>query len=613
MRIRIMSVVLIAGIFLLALGQVALAEEPRPVEEAKPEKYKAFDLGEVVITATKTERLVEDTSASVSVITEDEIEASNATSVMDIIGTLPGVFVKKQETFGRSDINIRGIGQNGRRIMVLIDGRPVKVGLFGCTVTHSLPLDNVERIEVIRGPASVLYGTDALGGVINIITKEAEKKFEADLTASYGTHDTQQYLLQLGGKYDTWDYYLTADKKKSDGHRENGGYDGLDYTAKLGYLLTENIKAILTGKYFNGEKEQPGSIIDPTPDDRQDYERAAGDLTIKGNFDDWDASLKLYENYGHHRFWGTDNWHHKDYTYGTMLKYSNRFWENNELVAGIDYRWQEGKRLPPQEPGEWDKWEIAPYLLDEYTFWDRLILSLGGRYNHDSVYGGAFCPHFGAVYHLTEDTSFRGAINKAFRSPQLNELYMFPPSTTDLDPEELWNYEIGLDQRITDWLVGDIVFFLMEGDNLIEVRTNPDPPPYKKFYNTGKFHFHGMELGLDFWLGKGFSSKFFYSYLDTASKTAGRPEDKFDLILEYRDGPFGAYLNGQYVADLYDQNNHQDKLKNYFVANAKVTYWVIDNLQAFFAVDNIFNEKYEIEKDYPMPGTAFTGGVKARF
>ena len=336
-------------------------------------------------------------------------------------------------------------------------------------------------------------------------------------------------------------------------------------------------------------------------------------MTFEGNFDDWGASLKLYENYGHHRFWGTDTWHHKDYTYGTMLKYSNRFWENNELTAGIDYRWQEGKRLPPQESGKWEKWEIAPYLLDEYTFWDSLILSLGGRYNHDSVYGGAFCPHFGAVYHLTEDTSFRGAINKAFRSPQLNELYMFPPSTTDLDPEELWNYEIGLDQRITDWLVGDIVFFLMEGDNLIEARTNPNPPPYKKFYNTGEFSFHGMELGLDFWLGKGFSSKFFYSYLDCGSKTAGRPEDKFDLIFEYKDGPFGAYLNGQFVAGLYNDNGHKDKLKDYFVANAKVTYWVTDNWQPFFAVDNIFNEKYEIEKDYPLPGTTFTGGVKARF
>jgi len=190
---------------------------------------------------------------------------------------------------------------------------------------------------------------------------------------------------------------------------------------------------------------------------------------------------------------------------------------------------------------------------------------------------------------------------------------MFPPSHTDLDPEEVWNYEIGLDQQITDWLTADVVFYQMEGDNLIETRTNPNPPPMKRFYNTGEFSFKGVELGLDFILGRGFSGTFFYTYLDSGSNTAGRPEDKFDLSLKYRKDKFAAYLSAQYVADLYEGDNHQDMISDYFVANTKLTYHLADGLDAFAAVDNIFDRDYEIEKGYPMPGTIFTAGMTAEF
>jgi len=576
------------------------------------EEHKAFDLGEVIVTATKTEKTVEDISATVSVITREEIEASGANSVMDILGNLPGVFVKKQEILGRADINIRGIGYNGKRIAVLIDGRPVKVGLFGCTVTHSFPLDNVEKIEVVRGPASVLYGTDALGGVINIITREAKQKVETDVTASYRTHDTQQYLLRHGGKHGTFDYYVTADKKESEGHRENGGYKGQDYTTRFGYFLTETLKATFSAKHFDGEKEKPGTITNPTPEDLRSYKRSAIDLTFDSNFGEWDNSLKLYHHYGHHQFFGTDQWHHKDYTYGTMFK-SSRSRDKNEVIWGIDYRKQEGEKLPPQPEGEYDKDEYAFYLLNEHTFTDDLILSLGSRYNKDSVYGGELCPHAGLVYHLDTLTSLRATVNKAFRSPQLSDLYMFPPSSAGLEPEEVWNYETGLVRRIADWLTAEIVLYRMEGNNLIDIGTNPTPPPTKIFLNTGKFSFKGVELGLDFLVGKRLSGTFFYTYLDTGKETAGRPENKFDLGLNYRKDKFGIHLTCQYITNLYDGNDYQDKLADYFVTNAKLTYDAADDLQVFIAVDNILGEDYEIEKGYPMPGTTFAGGVTVRF
>ena len=579
-------------------------------QEEKPE----YTAPEIVVTATRTEKSVEDISATVSVITREDIEASNATSVMDILSTLPGLFVKKQERFGRADINIRGIGQRGRRIMVLIDGRPVKMGIFGCTVTHSLPLDNVERIEVVRGPASVLYGSDALGGVINIITKKAKKKFETDATVSYGSHKTEQALLRHGGSRGPFNYYLTADRKRSDGHRPNARYDSQDYTAKAGYTLTDKVEATILGKYFHGEKREPGPASNPTPDAWDDYERGAVDLTLTGKWEKADGSLKIYRNFGEHKF--SDGFHCRDFTLGGSLRLSTRALPNNELTAGFDLRKQGGEQLaalPFCKKGEWDKTEYAPFVHNEHIFWGRLILSLGARLNRDSIYGSEFCPHAGLVYHLSEKTILRAAVNKAFRSPQINELYVFRPSHTDLEPERVWNYEVGVDQRLSRQLSADMVLYRLRGENLIEKRKNPNPPPMYKFQNSGEFEFTGAELSLTWRPGQGFSTLADYTYLDAGEKTAGRPKNKLDVTARYRWHKVSASLTGQYVAGLYAGDDHTDPLPDYFVAHAKLTYRAIANLSAFLAVDNLFDKEYQIEKDYPMPGRTFTVGITSEF
>jgi len=107
-----------------------------------------------------------------------------------------------------------------------VDGRPEKMGLFGCTVTHAFPLDNVERIEIVRGPSSVLYGSEALGGVVNILTHMPKEKFETDFEATYGSFNTQQYNLKHGGNFNRLSYFLTVDRRSSNGHRENSEYQG---------------------------------------------------------------------------------------------------------------------------------------------------------------------------------------------------------------------------------------------------------------------------------------------------------------------------------------------------------------------------------------------------
>jgi len=252
-----------------------------------------IDLGVIVVTPTRSERTIKDLSASVSVITREEIESSNANTCTDILNTLPGLFVNKTGAFGRADVDIRGIGDKGRSIMVLIDGRPVKMGLYGCTVTHTLPLDNVERIEVVRGPASVLYGSDALGGVINIITRKAKKGVETDVSSSYGTYNTQVYKILHGANFSKYDYYITGDLRMSDGHVENSAYDARNFTGRFGYEITDNSTLSLTAKYFDGLREEPS----PSPAGTwNDYKRGAVDITFDKKLDKWKYTIKGYRN-----------------------------------------------------------------------------------------------------------------------------------------------------------------------------------------------------------------------------------------------------------------------------------------------------------------------------
>ncbi|MDP2755439.1 MAG: TonB-dependent receptor, partial [Nitrospirota bacterium] len=348
-----------------------------------------------------------------------------------------------------------------------------------------------------------------------------------------------------------------------------------------------------------------------------DYERGAIDLTLSGKWEKWNGLAKVYRNFGEHEF--SDGWHSKDFTNGMVLHGSARLFTGNELTMGLELRQQGGKKLATaKQPnsGEWDKTEYAVFFHDEQTLLEKLILTFGARYNYDDISGNDLSPQAGLVFHPIEGTIFRGTINKGFRSPQLNELYMFPPSNPDLKPERVWNYEVGINQRIVKGLYFDLVGFLMKGEGLIE-----RDPITNKFQNIGEFEFKGIEAGLNVQFNKELSGSIYYSYLNPGEKTTGRPGDKFDLVLMYTGNKLAASLSGQYVADYFAADKKQKPIGDYFVASAKVSYEIKRGIRPFLAVDNIFGEKYEIYADLPgaeaglyaMPRTALTAGISFVF
>jgi iron complex outermembrane receptor protein len=281
----------------------------------------------------------------------------------------------------------------------------------------------------------------------------------------------------------------------------------------------------------------------------------------------------------------------------------------------VDFRILGGESYNSPQ-GRWDKNEGAVFIQDEYVLHQRWILSAGFRFHRDSLFGIEGCPHWGIVFKASEKTTLRASINKGFRSPQLNELYMFPAANPDLKPERVWNYEIGFHQKIGDRMILDAAAYKMKGSNLIETASRPSPPPMFEFQNRGEFAFSGVELNLRAALSHSLSALLFFTYLDPSEKTKGKAGQKWDFSLRFEDDELFASLQTQYVTDYYAEDFSRALLPSYFLINLRLEVNTLSFLGLFIEINNILDKDYLIYVDmpgiaagsYPMPGRSLNAG-----
>jgi iron complex outermembrane receptor protein len=604
-----------------------------------------FDMEEVVVTATPKEQKAKDVAAAVSVVDSVEIEASNADYVMDVIGSLPGVYIRRDAILGRQDIEIRGLGSNLRRLQTLVDGRPEKMSLFGCTVAQTLPLSNVERIEVIRGPESVLYGTDAMGGVVNIVTRRKwDPGFESSALLSYGSYDTFHGLLRHGGLTNRFDYYLTYDHKQSEGHRDNSAYVADFVSLRTGYDLDSGWRIEMSGQYFEDEAEDPGPENDPyTSDDKKEYLRYSWDADLKRQWEDSQVHFTVYNNEGEHEFdmpSVNDFWHSKDRTVGVLSRYTWNAYESeratDDITMGYEYKYQWAE--PQQSWVDWAKanmparfMDFGPYERnnhDVYAFNEfsagRWTQTLGLRAHWDDQdESWEPVPQAGLLFHIGEQTTARAKVAKAFRQPRFSELHLFPAHNEELDPEELWSYEIALVHALSPDLSVFVNPFYMDVGNFIQQESNESPPPRFVNSNSGDFYIRGVEAGVDSRIARHLTLTCHYTYTDIEDGPAGnvhlnregKPEHVFNAVADYKMGRTSLSLEGEHIAGLYDSNllagGDIEEVDDFTVFDLKATRRVAKGLRVFVSLENLLDEDYEQIPGYPMPGTTVFAGIKA--
>jgi len=386
----------------------------------------------------------------------------------------------------------------------------------------------------------------------------------------------------------------------------NSAYEGKDGTLRLGYQVNDRFEAALSAKYFDGRKEEPqldprDVNYTPVPSETwNEYRRGAVELSLRGRWDRWEGVLMGYRNFGDHLF--SDGWDSEDYTNGGILHASGPIMPGNNLTVGMDVRQQGGRVFTPAYAGEWDKSEVAVFMHDEQILLDRFILTWGARYHHDELAGGEFCPQAGLVFHVDEKTILRGLVNKGFRAPQINELYIFPARNEDLEPERVWNYEIGVNRVLRPRVTIDLALYRMEGTDLIQTVPNSPPPPMFLFQNIGEFQFQGVEAGLTVGPVGGFQARLGYTHLDPGEQTTGRPGDKVDVAARWAWRRIQLSTTGQYVTRYYAADGSQQRIPDYFVWDLKFSCRIVSGLKAFLAVDNLMDDTYAIYAN--LPGSA---------
>jgi outer membrane cobalamin receptor len=591
---------------------------------------ESVQLKEVVVTATKTEKQPQDVTQSVTVITADEIEKSGATNVAEVISTKAGVMVNEQGPVGAlQSVTLRG--SSYQQVLVLLDGKRLNSGSAGGYDMSELPvpMSAIERIEIVRGPSSALYGSDAMGGVVNIITR----KPTASLTTLGGVIGrfgyTSTSLYNAGRDNNTY-YTLSLGKERSHGYRENSDSDQKLAGIKIGYDLDTASSIEGTFDYITKDLGVPGSVQFSSPVARQQTREAISGLQYKARIaNGLDYSLRIYRNQEHIGYQNPDFLEfdtNRSVTSGTETQVNWLMSSFSMLTAGVEGR---EDSLVNNTAGTHTATISSEYIQDELNLGDSIIVVLGGRNDTHSAFGTKFSPRASARYlQAGSGTILRASTGKGFRYPTLNDLY-FQDSFGDhgnpfLRPETSEEYEGGIEQPFGS---GNSIKFTAFKRRVKDLIVWEPIDPLNPFaftpMNIGRARISGTEAELHFLISKTLSGSINYTRMFPVDELTG--DRIFSDISHIPDMEMGGTL--RLALEPINMSLSGRRVKNYVQPGAeKWDYYAVDGkiiatltpekgskLDLFVGMKNMFNRKYETIAGYPMPPQELYGGVTAQF
>ena len=583
----------------------------------------------VVITGQRYKMPQQDVAASVSIIEQATLRRTNIETVMDAISYMtPGAFTTRRSNLGygvstlaAGGITIRGIGgAPNSQVLVLIDGRPDFQGIFSHPISDAYPLDHVDHIEVLRGPASVVYGTNALGGVINIITRDMEGIDRSSyIKVQYGSYNTQKYMIQNSGHLGELTYSLSMAHQQSDGHREKSQFKGQHYALKFDYKINTQFNLMMTGSLT------PYRFHDPGPEDIElrgffDHGaimRSSADISLSNEYTNTDGIIKIHGNFGRHDL--SDGWFSEDQTNGILTYQNFQFAHDIKTTIGFDVkRFGGGSKSNNTSLGTFFNDEIATYVHIQKDFQKLFILDTGIRFEHNSNFGWEEIPRIGIVYHANANTSFRTAVTKGFRSPSVRELFLFNPANAKLKPEKLINYEFGFHSTLAKGYDIDMSTFYYQGNQLIEM--NILGPGIALNENSGENSTRGFEIALDAKPLDNLHTQLSYSYIESNIILPFAP-NKFNYWINYSFRSVNVTMFGEIIDQLFcsyqlnqlPPTTTKERMPDYGLMHINVQYLINRMVKIGLSLENITDKHYSIMKGYPMPGRNFNAYISLDF
>lgn len=635
--------------FLLISGLLVttVAYSSVPVEPVEPLGIDSLiNLQGVVVSANKIQVNRNSVPLSISVIDREEIEASSESALLPVLSQrVPGLFVTQKGItgFGVNDgsagtVNIRGVGQ-GNKVLMLFDGQPQWAGIFGHALPDTYVASDVERVEVIRGPGSLMYGSNAMGGVVNIITrhhKQEGRRTQARIM--YGSYNTQKYMVNNGYNIGNFSSFISLNHDRTDGHRPNSKFHITNGFANLGYKINEHYRVTGDLSLAKFKTQNPGEIDAPVLDYLVDVLRGTTSFALENHHEKTSGALRVFYNWGNHEVndgyepGGTPRsylFRSDDHNTGVLLYQSFRLVEGNTFTAGIDYKnwgghaWNDSINGKKGELIDKSVNEVAGYVIMQQDLFDMLSINAGVRYEHNSVFGGEWVPQAGLTVRPFDGNVIRASFSKGFRSPNIREMYMWGAANDELKPENMLNYEVAVGQSFLDGrLYGEVTAFFIDGKNMIEsVSVVPGQTYPMKNRNVGTFTNKGIELEGRYQILRNLSMDMNYSYLHTSKPLLAAPAHKLNVGATYSPGRFTFNANVQSVYDLYVRlenpaNKISEVKENYTVLNARAAYRFGSRdkgLNLFVKGENLTATRYTINYGFPMPKAVFMGGIDVTF
>ncbi len=607
MRIKIVFLLLLSFTLFVFAGN-----------EPDVDTVKTYPFDPVTITATRTEVVKSSITPTVSVIPQAVLAANTHKSILTLVGQqVPGVFVQERGILGfgvttssAGQMSIRGVGGNpNTQILMMIDGRPQFAGIFGHPLADSYLSASAERVEVVRGPASVLYGSNAMGGVINIITHSTQKPgISGEVTLSYGSYNSQHLAGKFGYSEDGWNTTASFTRAHTDGHRPFSEFNANSGYVKATREIDEKFKVTIDGSLTGFTSYDPGTIYAPkTKNNFIDINRGYAGVSVDNDHGISKGSTRFVYNFGHHKIFDGSDWVSDDYNAIFSAYQTITLISDNAITTGFDFNKFGGNaKSKTRDFGAPSAYEYAIYADVRHTLFNQLVLNGGLRFNRNEIFGSIVIPQFGAVYRLDNETSVRGSAAKGYRSPTLAEMYLFAPTIT-LKPENMWNYEIGVSHIFANRVSTELVGFLGEGSNLIRVAAFK---PGGRV-NTGSFVHRGVELSASAFISSELQINSNYSFIDPGKDTRSIPKHKVFIGGDYKYDIATFSLSILHVEGLFGSDNSKDRLPNYTNIGAKVSAQILPRILVHLSIENLLDEKYHTMYGYPMPGTTISVGAKA--
>lgn len=613
-------------LFLFLSSNLARAAEPVQAETLPP----------VVVTATRLETPEPEVTTSITVITAREIQSQQAETVLEVLRNVPGMDVVQTGSRGNTtSVFVRG-GESDH-LLVLIDGIEVNSTTTGAFDFAHLTTENIERIEILRGAGGTLYGSQAIGGVIHIITKAGRGKPQLGVSTEGGNHRTHHQALTLRGGTERLGYFLSASRLETAGvRRRNDDYQNAAASGRWDLWLTDN--ALLRG-IFHFRKTDLGLF------NNNNFTAGAGDPNARENITDylfkfdweqkilpaWDFRLSGSQFKQHDKFTddpdavdaGLARTRRRPRIMTAELQTNYRWQEWSATTLGIDYKKRQATTTTrTATPIRRDQGNMAYYVQEQLRFLRNRIVLVGGmRLDDHQTFGTEWSPSVSASYLLLETgTKLKLGYAQGFKVPSMNELFDPDFGNPRLGPEKSWELNGGIDQRLSRGLNVGITYFHREVEDLIVFA-----PPTFQSRNLDRVRLDGIELSGDLKLAAELAVRTNYTLLekDTSSgRLLRRPRHRGNIVLTFQQERLHANLSAHIVGkrdDVGVVSGADVKEAGYLKLDLALSYllpWKVNGMRqvTFFGkIENLLNRRYEEADGFRARPLNFLIGLRAVF